>query len=197
MYRCGEMWEMCEGMGCVKVWGYEGVGCEGVGGVKVWGVLWRMFPFVVCWIEVWNGPRCNVGEQRLHDSVPVPPLPPYFPLPTCTSPYLPAPPYLPVPPLTSLYLPLPHCTSPSPALGLAFVPLGSVGVSIPAIRFTFNIYTGPGYLNAVLGIINIVLLFFVQNIKAQSFPAPTMVVNDSSTDKRMVKVSAGKACVGV
>ena len=64
------------------------------------------------------------------------------------------------------------------ALGLAFVPLGSDGYTIPKIRFTFNIYTGPGYLSVLLGIINIVLLFFVQNIKAQPNPVTTMVISD-------------------
>lgn len=86
--------------------------------------------------------------------------------------------------------PSPH----PPALGLAFVPLGSKGLTIPAIRFTFNIYTGSGYLNAVLGIINLVMLIFVQNIKAQSFtstPTSTMTINSNTGDKRMVKVSSG------
>lgn len=80
-----------------------------------------------------------------------------------------------------------------PALGLAFVPLGSKGLTIPAIRFTFNIYTGSGYLNTVLGIINLVMLIFVQNIKAQSFtstPTSTMTINSNTGDKRMVKVSS-------
>eukprot|EP00731_Ephydatia_muelleri_P031426 Em0022g940a len=80
-----------------------------------------------------------------------------------------------------------------PALGLAFVPLGSGGLTIRAIRFTFNIYTGPGYLNAGLGIINLVLLFFVQNIKAQSFTTTTtstMTVNSNPAEKKMVKVTA-------
>eukprot|EP00731_Ephydatia_muelleri_P037244 Em0427g1a len=58
----------------------------------------------------------------------------------------------------------------------------------------FNIYTGPGYLNAGLGIINLVLLFFVQNIKAQSFTTTTtstMTVNSNPAEKKMVKVTAG------
>lgn len=44
------------------------------------------------------------------------------------------------------------------ALGLAFVPLGYEGYKIHAIRFKFNMYTGPGYLSALLGIVNIILL---------------------------------------
>lgn len=47
------------------------------------------------------------------------------------------------------------------ALGLAFVPLKAEGWSIPAIRFHFNIYTGPGYLGGLLGVVNILLLIFV------------------------------------
>lgn len=49
----------------------------------------------------------------------------------------------------------------SVALGLAFVPLGYEGHNIDAIKLRFNMYTGPGYLSAVLGIINIVLLIFI------------------------------------
>jgi ceroid-lipofuscinosis MFS transporter 7 len=49
-----------------------------------------------------------------------------------------------------------------PVLGLAFVPLGSVGVSVDAIKFNFNMFTGPAYLSVVLAILNILLvvLFF-------------------------------------
>ena len=54
-----------------------------------------------------------------------------------------------------------HVSFSSVALGLAFVPLGYEGLKIDAIKFSFNMYTGPGYLSAFLGIINIVLLIFV------------------------------------
>ena len=47
------------------------------------------------------------------------------------------------------------------ALGLAFVPLGSQGLEIDAIKFKFNMYTGPGYLSALLGLVIIILLIFV------------------------------------
>ena len=47
------------------------------------------------------------------------------------------------------------------ALGLAFVPLGAKGWRITAIKFIFNIYTGPGYLGALLGVVNIFLLLFL------------------------------------
>ena len=50
---------------------------------------------------------------------------------------------------------------PLAALGLAFVPLGYQGLRIHAIRFSFNMYTGPGYLSALLGVVNIVLLIAV------------------------------------
>ena len=39
-----------------------------------------------------------------------------------------------------------------------FVPLGSQGIYIPAIRFHFNMYTGPTYVSALLDIINIILV---------------------------------------
>ena len=47
------------------------------------------------------------------------------------------------------------------ALGLAFVPLGYEGLKIDAIKFKFNMYTGPGYLSALLGVINIILLIVI------------------------------------
>lgn len=47
------------------------------------------------------------------------------------------------------------------ALGLVFVPLKAEGWSISAIKFHLNIYTGPGYLGGLLGVINIVLLIFL------------------------------------
>lgn len=43
-------------------------------------------------------------------------------------------------------------------LALAFVLLGEHGFSIPAIRFHFNMYTGPVYFSAFLDIVNIVIL---------------------------------------
>ena len=47
------------------------------------------------------------------------------------------------------------------ALGLAFVPLNEEGWTIQAIAFHFNIYTGPGYLGGLLGVVNILLLIFL------------------------------------
>ena len=47
------------------------------------------------------------------------------------------------------------------ALGLTFVPLKAEGWAIPAVRFHFNIYTGPGYLGGLLGVVNILLLVFL------------------------------------
>ena len=43
-------------------------------------------------------------------------------------------------------------------VSLLFVPLGDQGVSIPAIRFHFNMYTGPVYFNILMDIINIILI---------------------------------------
>jgi len=55
----------------------------------------------------------------------------------------------------------PDFALPSTALGLAFVPLGGKGYRINAIRLDFNMYTGPGYLSAFLGVANMVLLVFL------------------------------------
>ena len=38
--------------------------------------------------------------------------------------------------------------------------MGSEGLEIRAIKFAFNMYTGPGYLGALLGLVNIALLVF-------------------------------------
>ena len=45
-----------------------------------------------------------------------------------------------------------------PVVSLVFVPLGDKGFSIPAIRFHFNMYTGPVYFNILMDIINIILI---------------------------------------
>lgn len=49
----------------------------------------------------------------------------------------------------------------SPALGLAFAPLGSRGLHYETIKLDLNMYTGPGYLGALLGVANILLLIIV------------------------------------
>ena len=52
-----------------------------------------------------------------------------------------------------------------PVFGIAFSPLGFPGLSISAVKFSFNIYTGPGYLGVLLGIVNILLLFLFKEIR--------------------------------
>lgn len=50
-----------------------------------------------------------------------------------------------------------------PAMGLAFVPLGSKGghVQMGKLGLDFNMYTGPGYIGALLGVANILLLVLI------------------------------------
>lgn len=68
-------------------------------------------------------------------------------------------------------------------LGLAFVPLGADGLSIPAIRFQLNMYTGPGYVGAMLGVINLLfIIFFFRECK----------LVDRETKKRMREEAAKK-----
>ncbi len=81
------------------------------------------------------------------------------------------------------------------ALGLAFVPLGSNGFVIKAIRFHFNMYTGPGYLSVLMGVINLVLLFFFKEVKLTNKKR-----KKSSNSKKMVDRSESlcvcvRACV--
>ncbi|KAI6654608.1 hypothetical protein LOD99_1004 [Oopsacas minuta] len=52
-----------------------------------------------------------------------------------------------------------------PVFGIAFSPLHYPGLTIPAIKFQFNIYTGPGYLGGFLGIINLLLLLCYKEIR--------------------------------
>ena len=46
-------------------------------------------------------------------------------------------------------------------VSLIFVPLGDRGITIPAIRFHFNMYAGPVYFNILMDIIIINLLLLV------------------------------------
>jgi ceroid-lipofuscinosis MFS transporter 7 len=48
-----------------------------------------------------------------------------------------------------------------PALGLAFQPLGSSGVVWSPIKLELNLYTGPGFLSALLLIINFILIIIL------------------------------------
>lgn len=45
-----------------------------------------------------------------------------------------------------------------PVLALAFVPLGDNGIHIRAVKLELNVYTAPGFLGAVLALLNIVLV---------------------------------------
>lgn len=68
-------------------------------------------------------------------------------------------------------------------MGLAFVPLGSHGISIHAIRLQLNMYTGPGYIGVILGIINfIVITFFFKEYKLE----------DKETKKKRLEEEARK-----
>ena len=46
-------------------------------------------------------------------------------------------------------------------LGLAFYPFGPEGVHWNAIKLELNLYTGPGFLSALFGVFNLVLLIVV------------------------------------
>ncbi|XP_065891982.1 major facilitator superfamily domain-containing protein 8-like isoform X2 [Dysidea avara] len=48
-----------------------------------------------------------------------------------------------------------------PALGLLFQPLGEDGIEWSSIKLYFNLYTGPGFLGAILSIINILMVIFL------------------------------------
>ena len=48
-----------------------------------------------------------------------------------------------------------------PALGLLFQPLGEDGVEWSSVKLYFNLYTGPGFLGAILSIINILMVIFL------------------------------------
>lgn len=88
------------------------------------------------------------------------------------------------------------------ALGLAFVPLGSEGLKIGAIRFKFNMYTGPGYLSAFLGVIVIILLIFVfresklTNSRKREKMKKTVEYDDSSVqgNQKIMLLSGESSC---
>lgn len=52
------------------------------------------------------------------------------------------------------------CTYFTIAFGLIFQPLGEGGVKWPTIQLHLNLYTGPGFLQAFLCIMNILVLVF-------------------------------------
>ena len=91
----------------------------------------------------------------------------------------------------------------SSGLGLMFVPLGTEGWSIEAIKFRLNVYTGPGYLNALLGIVAIILLVFVfqesklvqsKRSRKNNIPIKLKVV---SAMKGVKQLSVGEYCQGL
>lgn len=51
--------------------------------------------------------------------------------------------------------------SPHSGLGLAFQPFGPTGVHWDAIKLELNLYTGPGFMSALFGVINLILLIAV------------------------------------
>jgi len=67
-------------------------------------------------------------------------------------------------------------------MGLAFIPLGSSGVHIHAIRFQLSMLTAPGYIGAILGLINFAVLFFFREYKLE----------DREAKKRRLKEEALK-----
>ena len=74
-----------------------------------------------------------------------------------------------------------------------FVPLGSEGLTIDAIKFRLNMYSGPGYLNALLGIIAIMLLVFIfQESKLTKSRKTTKPMEPLLSIKRMKQSFASK-----
>lgn len=91
----------------------------------------------------------------------------------------------------TVIIPLHHVTY-LPALGLAFVPLGGEGYKIEAIKFHFNMYTGPGYLSALMGIINLILLVFFREAKLPKSKEKNEADNREKEDiKKMKEVVPG------
>ena len=87
-----------------------------------------------------------------------------------------------------------HCCSiPTAVLGLAFVPLGTDGWSIPAIRFQLNIFTGPGYVGAVLGLLNIIVIaLFFRECKLVSKEAKRKLKEEAAMKKKEDKLRKKK-----
>ncbi|XP_035681931.1 major facilitator superfamily domain-containing protein 8-like isoform X1 [Branchiostoma floridae] len=69
-----------------------------------------------------------------------------------------------------------------PVLQTAFVPLGENGIEWKAIQLSINMYTGPGFLSAILGIINILLLIFVFK-ECKVADTAGLVVNSQEIEK--------------
>ena len=82
-----------------------------------------------------------------------------------------------------------YCPISTAVLGLAFVPLGTDGWSIPAIRFKLNMFTGPGYVGAVLGLLNImVIALFFRECKLVSKEAKRKLKEEAAMKKKEDKL---------
>ena len=57
-----------------------------------------------------------------------------------------------------------------PVIGFAFQPLGYSGYTIPYIHLTLNLYTCPGYLCAILSIVNLIFFFWFREVNV-NYPA--------------------------
>lgn len=61
-------------------------------------------------------------------------------------------------------------------------------MSIPAIKFHLNLYTGPGYVGALLGILNIVLLaLFFREAKLVDKKSKEMVKRQDMEEKQQAQ----------
>ena len=67
-----------------------------------------------------------------------------------------------------------------PVFGIAFSPFGYPGLSISAIKFSINIYTGPGYLGGILGGVNILLLLLFKEIRLFDKRGKSIPVNGTN-----------------
>ena len=103
--------------------------------------------------------------------------------------------------MSNLFLSLPASIVLGPTLGMLFLPLGYPGYSIPYINVSFNMYTAPSFLIALLAIVNLVLLlwfkeFFVTPLtsrkkcyscSSESQELDPLINSESSTEETKIQ----------
>jgi hypothetical protein len=85
-------------------------------------------------------------------------------------------------------------------LALAFVPLGDNGIHIRAVKLELNVYTAPGFLGAVLALLNIVLvvLYFKDyNINFDTGDVGSRASSIQHSDSTVPDKRAVIGCIGL
>ena len=73
-----------------------------------------------------------------------------------------------------------------PVIGFAFQPLSYPGYTIPYIQLKLDLYTCPGYLCAILNIVNLILFVWFREVKVNSPPKPKTGVSYTNEETPLI-----------